>query len=127
MKRRFARVQNAERLDSEIIYNRDFDYDYFGFKVGPACLAAAACKADCQPCKVCSCNGLRVVSQTLERSYLLRINGAVVERPQHMLMRVAVGIHKEVGPGLHGNSACLAGNNRNHFPFSAEGTGQDGG
>ena len=34
--------------------------------------------------------------QTLERSYLLRINGMVVERPQHMLMRVAVGIHKEV-------------------------------
>ncbi|BDA51394.1 Ribonucleoside-diphosphate reductase large subunit [Coccomyxa sp. Obi] len=57
-------LQHAERLDSEIIYNRDFDYDYFGFK-------------------------------TLERSYLLRINGAVVERPQHMLMRVAVGIHKQ--------------------------------
>lgn len=54
---------NAARLDSEIIYNRDFDYDYFGFK-------------------------------TLERSYLLRVNGKVVERPQHMLMRVAVGIHK---------------------------------
>ena len=32
--------------------------------------------------------------QTLERSYLLRINNRVVERPQHMLMRVAVGIHK---------------------------------
>lgn len=54
--------QNAEKLDSEIIYNRDFDYDYFGFK-------------------------------TLERSYLLRVNGRVVERPQHMLMRVSVGIH----------------------------------
>jgi ribonucleoside-diphosphate reductase subunit M1 len=50
-------------LDSEIIYDRDFDYDYFGFK-------------------------------TLERSYLLKVNGRVVERPQHMLMRVAVGIHK---------------------------------
>ena len=36
-----------------------------------------------------------VILQTLERSYLLRVNGAVVERPQHMLMRVAVGIHKE--------------------------------
>ena len=59
------RVQaNAERLDSEIVYDRDFDYDYFGFK-------------------------------TLERSYLLRVNGKVVERPQHMLMRVAVGIHGE--------------------------------
>ncbi len=55
---------NAERLDSEIVYDRDFDYDYFGFK-------------------------------TLERSYLLRVNGKVVERPQHMLMRVAVGIHGE--------------------------------
>lgn len=31
--------------------------------------------------------------QTLERSYLLRINGKVIERPQHMLMRVALGIH----------------------------------
>jgi len=33
--------------------------------------------------------------QTLERSYLLRVNGKVVERPQHMLMRVSVGIHME--------------------------------
>lgn len=56
-------MDNKERLDSEIIYDRDFDYDYFGFK-------------------------------TLERSYLLRVNGVMVERPQHMLMRVAVGIHK---------------------------------
>jgi ribonucleoside-diphosphate reductase alpha chain len=53
---------NAEFLNSHIIYNRDFNYDYFGFK-------------------------------TLERSYLLKINGKIVERPQHMLMRVAVGIH----------------------------------
>tara|TARA_R110000796_G_scaffold37722_3_gene95113 strand:+ start:66311 stop:68785 length:2475 start_codon:yes stop_codon:yes gene_type:complete len=53
---------NAEILDSTIIYNRDFGYDYFGFK-------------------------------TLERSYLLKINGQIAERPQHMLMRVAVGIH----------------------------------
>lgn len=55
-------MKNADRLDSEIIYDRDFDYDYFGFK-------------------------------TLERSYLLRLHGKVVERPQHMLMRVAIGIH----------------------------------
>jgi ribonucleoside-diphosphate reductase alpha chain len=54
--------ENAAFLDSHIIYTRDFNYDYFGFK-------------------------------TLERSYLLRINGKIVERPQHMLMRVAVGIH----------------------------------
>ncbi|XP_042398079.1 ribonucleoside-diphosphate reductase large subunit-like [Zingiber officinale] len=57
-------IKNAERLDNEIIYDRDFDYDYFGFK-------------------------------TLERSYLLRVSGKVVERPQHMLMRVSVGIHKD--------------------------------
>ncbi len=54
---------NAEKLDSTIIYNRDFNYDYFGFK-------------------------------TLERSYLLKLNGNIVERPQHMLMRVSIGIHK---------------------------------
>lgn len=57
-------MKNASRLDSEIIYDRDFDYDYFGFK-------------------------------TLERSYLLKLGGKVVERPQHMLMRVSVGIHKD--------------------------------
>ncbi|MEO9480794.1 MAG: ribonucleoside-diphosphate reductase subunit alpha [Maribacter dokdonensis] len=55
-------AENSERLDSTIIYNRDFSYDYFGFK-------------------------------TLERSYLLKINGKIAERPQHMLMRVSVGIH----------------------------------
>ena len=55
-------MNNSEKLDSTIIYNRDFNYDYFGFK-------------------------------TLERSYLLKINGKIAERPQHMLMRVSVGIH----------------------------------
>jgi ribonucleoside-diphosphate reductase alpha subunit len=55
---------NAALLDSAILYDRDFAYDYFGFK-------------------------------TLERSYLMRIDGKIVERPQHMLMRVAVGIHME--------------------------------
>lgn len=55
---------NASLLDSTIIYDRDFSYDYFGFK-------------------------------TLERSYLIRLDNKVVERPQHMLMRVAIGIHKE--------------------------------
>ena len=54
--------KHAALLDSSIIYDRDFYYDYFGFK-------------------------------TLERSYLLRLDGKVVERPQHMLMRVAIGIH----------------------------------
>jgi len=55
-------MDNKEKLDSTIIYNRDFGYDYFGFK-------------------------------TLERSYLLKLNGQIAERPQHMLMRVSVGIH----------------------------------
>ena len=56
--------KNAAKLDSTIIYNRDFSYDYFGFK-------------------------------TLERSYLLKLKGQIAERPQHMLMRVSIGIHKE--------------------------------
>ncbi|WFD45246.1 ribonucleoside-diphosphate reductase [Malassezia psittaci] len=60
----YAVMKNKVRLDSAIIYERDFHYNFFGFK-------------------------------TLERSYLLRINGKVAERPQHMLMRVAVGIHGE--------------------------------
>ena len=55
-------MENADLLDSAIIYDRDYEFDYFGFK-------------------------------TLERSYLLKMNGKVVERPQHMLMRVSVGIH----------------------------------
>ena len=54
--------QNQERLNSAIIYDRDFNYDYFGFK-------------------------------TLERAYLMQINKKVIERPQHMIMRVALGIH----------------------------------
>lgn len=56
--------KNAALLDSTIIYDRDYGYDYFGYK-------------------------------TLEKSYLLKLNGRIVERPQHMLMRVAVGIHGE--------------------------------
>ncbi|NCO63553.1 MAG: ribonucleoside-diphosphate reductase subunit alpha [Flavobacteriales bacterium] len=55
-------MEHKDTLDSTIIYNRDFGYDYFGFK-------------------------------TLERSYLLKLNGQIAERPQHMLMRVAIGIH----------------------------------
>src|SRR6201991_4068289 len=54
--------KNAELLDSTIIYDRDYGFDYFGFK-------------------------------TLEKSYLLKVDGKVVERPQHMYMRVAIGIH----------------------------------
>ena len=56
--------EHAEIIDSTIIYDRDFGFDYFGFK-------------------------------TLEKSYLLRLDGKVAERPQHMYMRVAVGIHKD--------------------------------
>ncbi|KAJ7485941.1 Rrm1 protein [Mycena latifolia] len=55
-------TSNAATLDAAIIYSRDFNYNYFGFK-------------------------------TLERSYLLRMKGRVVERPQHLTMRVAVRIH----------------------------------
>jgi ribonucleoside-diphosphate reductase alpha chain len=56
-------TDNADILDSTIIYDRDYGFDYFGFK-------------------------------TLEKSYLLKIDGKVAERPQHMYMRVSVGIHK---------------------------------
>jgi ribonucleoside-diphosphate reductase subunit M1 len=55
-------MKNKEQLDSVIVYDRDFSYNYFGFK-------------------------------TLERSYLLKLDGKIAERPQHMLMRVSVGIH----------------------------------
>jgi ribonucleotide reductase alpha subunit len=54
--------QHRDELDSAIVYDRDFGYDYFGFK-------------------------------TLQHSYLLKVDGRVVERPQHMIMRVAVGLH----------------------------------
>lgn len=56
--------KHAATLDSTLIYDRDFSYDYFGFK-------------------------------TLERSYLIRLDGKIAERPQHMIMRVAIGIHKD--------------------------------
>ncbi len=55
--------ENADVLDAAIIYERDYHFDFFGFK-------------------------------TLEKSYLLKVNGKIVERPQHMFMRVALGIHK---------------------------------
>jgi len=56
--------KNKDAIDAAVIYDRDYSFDYFGFK-------------------------------TLERSYLLRTDGNIVERPQHMLMRAAVGIHGE--------------------------------
>jgi ribonucleoside-diphosphate reductase alpha subunit len=56
-------MENKDTLDSSIIYDRDFRYDYFGFK-------------------------------TLTRSYLMKLNGEISERPQQMLMRVSLGIHK---------------------------------
>lgn len=55
-------MENADAINSAVIYDRDYSYDFFGFK-------------------------------TLERAYLLKINGKIVERPQHMLMRVSCGIH----------------------------------
>lgn len=55
-------MRHEAELNSAIVYDRDFNYQYFGFK-------------------------------TLERSYLLRLDGKIAERPQHMIMRVAVGIH----------------------------------
>ncbi|XP_046543704.1 LOW QUALITY PROTEIN: ribonucleoside-diphosphate reductase large subunit-like [Haliotis rubra] len=57
-------MKNSDKLNSAVIYDRDFNYNFFGFK-------------------------------TLERSYLLKIDGKVAERPQHMLMRVSVGIHRD--------------------------------
>ena len=57
-------MDNKEKINSSIDYEKDFNYDYFGFK-------------------------------TLERAYLMRINGKIVERPQHMLMRVSLAIHKD--------------------------------
>jgi len=57
-------MKHADAIEKVISYERDFNYDFFGFK-------------------------------TLERSYLLKINGKIAERPQDMLMRVSIGIHKE--------------------------------
>jgi ribonucleotide reductase alpha subunit len=56
--------------------------------VAPAPAHVLTC-TDTFLCSIC-CD-----AQTLERSYLLRLHGKVVERPQHMLMRVAIGIHME--------------------------------
>lgn len=53
---------NRDYIDGLIDYNRDYLFDYFGFK-------------------------------TLERAYLMRVNNKIIERPQHMWMRVALGIH----------------------------------
>ena len=55
-------MKNKEKLNTHIDYQRDYLFDYFGFK-------------------------------TLERAYLLRVDKKIIERPQHMWMRVAIGIH----------------------------------
>lgn len=57
-------MNNAERINAAIVYDRDYNYDYFGIK-------------------------------TLQRAYLLKLNGEIAECPQHMLMRVSIGIHGE--------------------------------
>jgi ribonucleoside-diphosphate reductase alpha chain len=54
-------VKNGKELDAMVVHDRDFNFDYFGFK-------------------------------TLEKSYLLKMFGEVAETPQHLYMRVAVGI-----------------------------------
>ena len=59
---RIINSDEFKNIDSIIYYERDYFFDFFGFK-------------------------------TLERSYLLKNNNQIVERPQHMLMRVAIGIH----------------------------------
>ena len=59
---RNRRRSNKDKINGAIVYDRDFEYDYFGFK-------------------------------TLQRSYLMRCDGDIAERPQHMIMRVAIGIH----------------------------------
>lgn len=56
--------KHSEQLDAAIVHERDYDYDFFGFK-------------------------------TLERSYLMKVNGKIIERPQYMIMRTALGIHGE--------------------------------
>ena len=55
-------MENTDLINSKIVHERDFEFDYFGFK-------------------------------TLEKSYLLRKDGVVLERPQYLFMRVALGIH----------------------------------
>lgn len=57
-------MENADRINGAIVYDRDYNYDYFGIK-------------------------------TLQRAYLLKINGQPAECPQHMLMRVSIGIHED--------------------------------
>jgi ribonucleoside-diphosphate reductase alpha chain len=54
-------LENRDVIDSAIVMDRDFDFDYFGIK-------------------------------TLERSYLIKIGQKIVERPQYLYMRVALGI-----------------------------------
>ena len=55
--------ENKDTIEKEIDYNKDYNFDYFGFK-------------------------------TLDRSYLLKVNRKIVERPQHLLMRVSLSIHR---------------------------------
>ena len=59
-----AVMKNKQKYDGAIIHERDFNFEYFGFK-------------------------------TLEKSYLLKMNGTPSESPQHMYMRVAAGIWGE--------------------------------
>ena len=57
-------IKNKDKLNTIINYEKDYLFDYFGFK-------------------------------TLEKAYLLKINGKIIERIQHLFMRVSIGIHKD--------------------------------
>lgn len=70
-------LQHGALIDSQIVHDRDFSYDFFGFK-------------------------------TLQRAYLLRQNGEIVERPQHMLMRIAIGIHGEDIKAAFATYGCMS-------------------
>jgi hypothetical protein len=57
-------MKNKDKLNAVINYEKDYLFDYFGFK-------------------------------TLEKAYLMRTNNKVIERIQHLFMRVSIGIHKD--------------------------------
>jgi ribonucleoside-diphosphate reductase alpha chain len=54
-------MENSDKIESMIVHDRDFNFDYFGFK-------------------------------TLEKAYLLKIDGDIAETPQQLYMRVSIGI-----------------------------------
>ena len=85
-------MEHGDLLNSCINYDRDYTYNYFGFKVCTLLLGKMT-HLSRDLFQTLVFNYFVLFFQTLERSYLMKINNKVVERPQHMLMRVAVGIH----------------------------------